>query len=550
MSGRGIRGYISVAILANLVALTGVLSLASCTVEAAPDDYEWVRQFGSTRTDAAWGVAVDGSGTYVVGDTYGTITNQVSMGARDAFISKYDPSGNELWTRQFGTDLDDYAHGVAAYDSGVYAVGITGGIFPAQARAGGDDAYIRRYTSDGSEVWTRQFGSAAMDAASAVTVDASGVYVAGDTEGALPGQTQIGLRDDFVRKYDFDGNELWTHQFGSTAKDLTMGIGVDDSGVYVAGYTEGTFPDQTSSGYADCFIRKYDSNGNEMWTRQFGTASYDYALAIAVHSSSAYVAGMTSGTFPGQPQTPPGSAFVRKYDSSGIELWTRQFTSSSGARADGVAADDSGVYATGYTWGAFPGYANTGELDGYVRKYDPNGEQMWTRQFGTVYEDHAEGIAVGPSGVYVAGYTEGTFPTQSNTGPYDAFVMKMGLDKAPGPLKAVLTGHSAWAAHNHFVMSKHGPDQTLFAKMANIGPGPVTAKVVFTISDSPGNFVAEVHSDVARIPAGEKTTVQGTWSVQPGSYDVTAQCWFDSDDDGSFDGRDPDMKAFSFDVVP
>ena len=53
------------------------------------------------------------------------------------------------------------------------------------------------------------------DEAVGITVDSSGVYVAGGTDGALPGQTSLGGTDAFVRKYDHQGNELWTQQFGS-----------------------------------------------------------------------------------------------------------------------------------------------------------------------------------------------------------------------------------------------------------------------------------------------------------------------------------------------
>ena len=34
-------------------------------------------------------------------------------------------------------------------------------------------------------------------------------------------------------------------------------------------------PGQTSAGGRDTYLRKYDANGNEFWTRQFGTAGMD-----------------------------------------------------------------------------------------------------------------------------------------------------------------------------------------------------------------------------------------------------------------------------------
>ncbi len=37
-----------------------------------------------------------------------------------------------------------------------------------------------------------------------------------------------------------------------------------------------------------------------------------------------------------------------------------------------------------------------------MRKYDPDGTEVWAFQFGTSVDDSARGIAVGPTGVYVA----------------------------------------------------------------------------------------------------------------------------------------------------
>src|SRR5262249_29976009 len=57
--------------------------------------------------------------------------------------------------------------------------------------------------------------------------------------------------------------------------------------------------------------------------------------------------------------------------------------------------------------------------------YDAAGTELWTRQFGTAANDGAPGIAVGASGVYVAGVTFGTFPGQTSAGGSDAFVAKL-----------------------------------------------------------------------------------------------------------------------------
>src|SRR5688572_7467960 len=134
--------------------------------------------------------------------------------------------------------------------------------------------------------WTHQFGTPSNDDARAVVVDASGVYVAGWTNSALPNQTNAGGADAFVREHDFVGGEVWTRQFGSSRHDQAFGAAIDPSGVYVVGETQGILPDQTSPGCVvpptceDVFLRKYDRDGNEIWTRQFGTPDVDIAYEV------------------------------------------------------------------------------------------------------------------------------------------------------------------------------------------------------------------------------------------------------------------------------
>src|SRR5262249_1201353 len=52
----------------------------------------------------------------------------------------------------------------------------------------------------------------------------------------LPGQCRSGSGDDsFVRKYDPDGAEVWTREFGTSEESFAWGVAVDSNGVYVVG---------------------------------------------------------------------------------------------------------------------------------------------------------------------------------------------------------------------------------------------------------------------------------------------------------------------------
>jgi len=98
-----------------------------------------------------------------------------------------------------------------------------------------------------------QFGTSESDFAGGVAIDGAGnVYVVGNIQqGALPGQTSLGDADAYLRKYDGQGNELWTRQFGTSrqsgaqGEDQASAVVVDDTGnAYVAGFTFGFLPDQ------------------------------------------------------------------------------------------------------------------------------------------------------------------------------------------------------------------------------------------------------------------------------------------------------------------
>jgi hypothetical protein len=421
------------------VALAVLLVSSALPPPASAQTIEWTRQFGSSTNDVAQAISVDASGVYVAGYTEGTLPGQTSAGFGDAFVRKFDVAGTELWTRQFGSPNHDEASGIAVAASGVYVAGWTVRSLPGQTSAGGfSDAFVRKYDVNGNEMWTRQFGTAALDQALAVDADASGVYVAGVTVGTLPGQTSAGFGDAFVRKYDADGNEVWTRQFGSSSSDQAFGVSVGASGVYVTGPTGGALPGQISSGFGGDFVRKYDADGNEVWTRQFGSSNFDVARGISVDASGIFLAGQALAALPGQTSAGELDAFVRKYDADGNEVWTRQFGSPLLDEAPAVDADASGVYVTGVTVGTLPGQASAGGADAFVRKYDADGNEVWTRQFGSSNSDEALGVSVDASGIYVAGRTFGTLLGQSSAGEVDAYVVKFSLVPPQEALRALI----------------------------------------------------------------------------------------------------------------
>ncbi len=391
---------------------------------------EWTRQFGSPVFDTALGIATDPAGnSYTAGYTLGPINFGTHLGSSDAFIRKYNSIGNVLWTRQFGTSTDDQAFAVASDQAGnTFVAGYTAGSLPGEINIGLRDAFLRKYDTAGNILWTRQFGSGALDQAFGVGVDSSGnSYVVGYTDFILPGQTSLGLTDAFVRKYDSNGNIVWTRQFGTSQDDQAFAVAVDQAGnSVVAGYSNGTFAGQSNAGNIDAFIRRYDTNGNIVWTRQFGSASQDFANGISIDTAgNSVVVGHTAGSLPGETSAGGEDAFAAKYDPNGTLVWTRQFGTSGSDQARGVVVDTFGSsYVAGFTGGALAGQPRLGGEDGFLQQFDSSGTLVKTRQFGTSAADRANAAAIDATGnSHIAGETGGILFGQVAIGN-DAFVRK------------------------------------------------------------------------------------------------------------------------------
>ena len=146
------------------------------------------------------------------------------------------------------------------------------------------------------------------------TLDSTGVYIAGALR-----KDQFSPNfnlDAYVRKTDTNGQELWVRQLGGAAN--ITGIAAASGGVYIAGQTGWnidaqayySLPGQTPLGLTDAFIGRYNANGNELWTRQFATANCDYIYGAVADSTGVYVVGNLGVV---SPQTfPSGQPFLTK----------------------------------------------------------------------------------------------------------------------------------------------------------------------------------------------------------------------------------------------
>ena len=241
---------------------------------------------------------------------------------------------------------------------------------------------------------------------------------------------------------------VWAQRGGGDLDDQGEGVAVDASG---NAYVTGTFADTTFFGHAalvstgdrDVYVAKYSPNGEVLWARGGGGASFDRGASVVVDAAgNAYVTGHFGSVATFGPFTLTSSGrydmFVAKYSSSGEVLWARRAGGLKDEWASDIAVDGAGsVFATGtfYETADFDGVALTsaGDRDVYVAKYSPDGEVLWARRAGGTGAEVGNGIALDAGGnAYVSGSFWGTAAFGSITvrtaGEWDVFVAKYASD--------------------------------------------------------------------------------------------------------------------------
>ena len=353
---------------------------------------EWTKLLGSTSADYAKGVAVDSNNNvYVTGLTYGGLFDgHVSAGGSDIFLAKFDSSGNKLWTQLLGTVEQEGAYGIAVDSSdNIYITGRTYGDLDGNINAGNWDIFLTKYNTSGNKIWTTLLGTLWSDSGYAVAVGSGDeVYVTGGTEGLLGNDWGTGgvLNNDvFLAKYDTSGNKQWVSQIFTNCTEWGFGVSVDSSGdAYVTGaIISCAFAGNVANGEYDAFLTKVDSSGVMQWIKQFGTGESDRGQAITVDkNNNVYVTGYLDSVYSvGSDDNTGGNVFLAQYSTLGDRLWIVEENRGYpwGDQGKGLAVDiDNNIYLTGMTHGQFDGHTNqnVGEDDVFILKYDANGTKL------------------------------------------------------------------------------------------------------------------------------------------------------------------------------
>ena len=154
-----------------------------------------------------------------------------------------------------------------------------------------------------------------------------------------------------------------------------------------------------TNGGSDFLLYKTNSNGVEVWRKNFGGAGDDVGLDLVKTADNGYIMVGYGNSY-----TNGGNDFlVYKLDSSGAIVWRKNFGGAGEDRALGVAATpDGGCLVAGYS-----DSLTNGGTDFLIYRLAANGNVTWRKNLGGVQNDQANSIAASTDGnYYVAGFSE------------------------------------------------------------------------------------------------------------------------------------------------
>lgn len=223
---------------------------------------------------------------FIVAGSNGSINNNTSdtVGSGDGWLLKLDQNFDTNWTRIMGGAFpDEFKSVVATPDGGYIAAGNTYSreLFTTRHQEL-SDAWIVKFDSTGNVVWERTLGNMGEDVVHDLRIaNDGGVIVAGGTQ--LSDDLLSYTRDwnCWYAKVDKEGNVEWQNQFGGEGMEGIFSVAVTNTGYILAGYSSSARPGHMHNpGLIDISVSWIDEKGNMLNSQVFGGGGNDYGWRV------------------------------------------------------------------------------------------------------------------------------------------------------------------------------------------------------------------------------------------------------------------------------
>lgn len=283
--------------------------------------------------------------------------------------------------------------------------------------------YVSAFQND---LWAKNFGSDLDDSfASVISTSDGGYLTAGYSEGITSFWSSVNGKTGSLVKYDSDGNVKWAKSIHDTFHNsLSDVVETKDGGFVAVGYASGPNRDpdwKVGSGPGsgnddDALLVKYNSDGVFQWKSVVGGDDIDRYLSVTELNDGSIVAvghshaEISGGVFTGYEDQ--DNAIVVKYNSGGALLTAVSFGGTNKADSNVFNSVEKASNANGFiaignsncaeknsNWG------NNGGNDAIIVKFDNDVSVEWAKNIGgtsnDMYYDVTEAgetfIAVGSS---------------------------------------------------------------------------------------------------------------------------------------------------------
>ena len=235
--------------------------------------------------------------------------------------------------------------------------------------------------------------------------------------------------------------------FGGNGDDVPKGMACSGSSIFIVGTSSASWlgpesqaPLRPHSGANDIFILSLTQSGVNIvynWHTFFGSQDQDDGRGIAVTSSGLYVTGISFSGWDGPAAIDPLHSYtggsdlvVLKLAATGAYQWHTFYGSQGEDLGAGIAANDSVVWATGFSeasWrgpsSANPLHAHSGGNDIAVLKLDTSGGYGWHTFYGSSGSETGSGVVLhATSGAgFISAYSGAAWQGDGNTAPLHAF---------------------------------------------------------------------------------------------------------------------------------
>jgi len=266
----------------------------------------------------------------------------------DAFLAKFSAGGTQIWGTYYGGSGEDNSAALGLDASGnVFISGLTtssNAISSTNAYqtnlSGSYDAFIAKFNPSGNLLWGSYFGGTGAELGYSCGVDGLGnVFITGETSSSngisTTGAHQTvhgGGRDLFLAKFNGNGGLLWGTYLGGNNEDYGWSCFTGPSNeVYVTGFAASTSNissigayQTTNAGNEDGLLAKFNSAGVRIWSTYYGGPGLDRGYDCTMDQiGRIYLFGFTSSTngisSPNCHQSSLGGgydAFLVQFDSS------------------------------------------------------------------------------------------------------------------------------------------------------------------------------------------------------------------------------------------